>query len=185
MVRQTTGPPFALPNLRVSKGTYVLVIAVPTPLRLAIGKLGTFDFPVGWYAYAGSARGPGGLPARLRHHLQAADRPHWHIDYLRKSARPTEIWYGRAADHDEHRWAAGLAAMRDSRSVALGFGSSDCRCETHLAFFAARPGVARFRRSMRSLAKKRPGPIYHIDLKGDREAETITNPSVPEASRQA
>ena len=164
MARQTTGPPLALPALGVSKGTYVLVLAVALPLRLAIGKLGTFDFPAGWYAYAGSARGPGGLAARLRHHLQVAVRPHWHIDYLRKGAGLAEIWYGRAADHDEHRWAGGLAAMRGADSVAAGFGSSDCRCATHLIFFPARPNAARFRQKVRYLQGKGHGPIYRLSV---------------------
>lgn len=164
MARHTAISPSALPTLRVGKGPYVLVLEVPTPLRLAVGQLGTFDFPKGWYAYAGSARGPGGLAARLRHHLHGAARPHWHVDYLRKGACLAEIWYGHAPEHDEHQWAASLAAMRGAGSVATGFGSSDCFCATHLSFFTARPDAARFRRKMRSLQGKGKGPIYRIGM---------------------
>jgi Uri superfamily endonuclease len=165
--RPTVGSPLALPTLRVSKGIYVLVFEVPTPLRLAVGKLGTFDFPNGWYAYAGSARGPGGLAARLGHHLHGATLPHWHVDYLRRDACLAEIWYGRAPDHDEHRWAACLAAMHGADSVAAGFGSSDCRCATHLIFFTARPNAAQFRRNVRSLQGKGRGAIYRISVGGN------------------
>jgi hypothetical protein len=39
------GTPVALTGLRVYKSTYVLVLEVPTPLQLVVGKLGHFDFP--------------------------------------------------------------------------------------------------------------------------------------------
>ena len=42
-------------------GTYVLLLHLPDNEQLTIGKLGTFDFPAGWYAYVGSAFGPGGV----------------------------------------------------------------------------------------------------------------------------
>ncbi len=67
-------------------GTYALFLTLSAPAQLTIGKLGVFDFPAGEYVYMGSARGPGGLRARLRHHLRPAQRPHWHIDYLRTQA---------------------------------------------------------------------------------------------------
>ena len=41
-------------------GTYVLLLQLPTDEELTIGKLGTFDFPAGWYTYVGSAFGSGG-----------------------------------------------------------------------------------------------------------------------------
>ena len=61
--------------------------------RLEIGRLGTYDLIPGFYAYVGSAFGPGGLRARLRHHLESVAEPHWHIDYLLAHAEPVEVWY--------------------------------------------------------------------------------------------
>ena len=42
------------------KGTYILIMGLGTMKRLEIGRLGTFDFIPGYYAYVGSAFGPGG-----------------------------------------------------------------------------------------------------------------------------
>ena len=75
--------PLGIPSI---PGTYALFLTLSVPAELTIGKLGAFAFPAGWYVYTGSARGPGGLQARLRHHLRPASRPHWHIDHLRTQA---------------------------------------------------------------------------------------------------
>jgi len=48
--------------VRIKTGTYVLILELISPARLVVGKLGGFDFPTGWDAYAGSACGPGGCP---------------------------------------------------------------------------------------------------------------------------
>jgi Uri superfamily endonuclease len=71
----------------------VLVLRLDTPQTIAIGRLGSIDFPVGWYLYVGSAHGPGGLHARLARHrrrLGGTKRAHWHVDYLREHA----AWHG-------------------------------------------------------------------------------------------
>ena len=155
-----------LGSLRAKSGPYVLLLELETLSRLAVGKWGVIAFPAGWYAYAGSAIGPGGLAARLRHHLGFATRPHWHMDYLRPRGRITEIWYGQGSPHDEHRWAAVLQAMAGTPTVAPKFGSSDCRCTTHLIHFPARPAIDRFRRRQdRSPERRRPS-IYRLVVEG-------------------
>jgi Uri superfamily endonuclease len=75
---------------QAATGTYVLLLYLAENRTITVGKLGTFDFPMGWYTYIGSAFGAGGLVARLKHHLQPGDRPHWHIDYLRREAQVVE-----------------------------------------------------------------------------------------------
>ena len=79
-------------------GNYILLLHLPTDEILTISKLGTFDFPAGWYAYAGSAFGPGGLVGRLRHHLQPVDRP-LAYDYG-ASAQLKEIWLRTMPSHE-------------------------------------------------------------------------------------
>lgn len=156
-------PPYRR-RFKVKTGTYILVIELVSHARLLVGKLGGFDFPAGWYAYAGSACGPGGLSARIRHHMGIATRPHWHMDYLRPLGCLQEIWYGRGAGYDEHRWAADLRDMPDVRVVAPGFGSSDCCCETHLVYFPHRPGIKRFRQRQRSTTGVARPPIYGLSI---------------------
>ena len=125
------------------KGTYVLVLELERPVRLRIGRLGVFDLEAGWYSYVGSAFGPGGLAARVAHHLRPAERPRWHVDHLRRVAEPAEVYHAPGPDRFEHEWARELAE-RLTPSVAR-FGASDCRCRTHLFHAARRPGEVIFR----------------------------------------
>ena len=63
--------------------TYQLFIDVQQPVTLAIGKLGSFDFPAGHYIYTGSAKR--NIEARIARHLAKDKKLRWHIDYLLNS----------------------------------------------------------------------------------------------------
>jgi Uri superfamily endonuclease len=74
----------------VTGGTYTLVIELPETAQIRVGALGTNTFDPGWYAYVGSANGPGGFARVERHRELAAgerDVRHWHVDYLLGSER--------------------------------------------------------------------------------------------------
>ena len=75
-------------QLPEDKGTYILITSVSQMRRWEVGSLGKFDLVPGFYAYVGSAFGPGGLQARVGHHLAGTAEPHWHIDYLLRIANP-------------------------------------------------------------------------------------------------
>jgi Uri superfamily endonuclease len=107
-------------------GTYALVILSKDRLLLPIGKLGTHDFPSGYYIYVGSALR--GLNARLKRHLKEGKSLHWHIDYLLLQATIIQIWYSFSKDRLECTWNAILADLPEATPVIPGFGSSDCRC---------------------------------------------------------
>lgn len=121
-------------------GIYVLILELARPVSLSIGRLGNFEFPAGWYAYVGSAHGPGGLKARIAYHLRPPLRRHWHLDYLRAEACPREVWY-RPGGHRTEECALAKAIMElPKASVPVpGFGASDCRCRAHLFHFAELP----------------------------------------------
>lgn len=127
-----------------SKGTYVLLLNLAADTRLRIGALGEFDFPAGYYTYVGSAFGPGGLPARLKHHLAPAARPHWHIDYLRAVATLEEIWLAPGEEPRERAWAELMLAVPGATVLVEGFGASDSSAETHLFYFDVRPSLEDF-----------------------------------------
>ncbi|MBM3853479.1 MAG: DUF123 domain-containing protein [Verrucomicrobia bacterium] len=59
----------------------------------------------GHYVYVGSACGPGGLAARLRHHDGIAQRRHWHIDPLRARCQLVAVWFTTDPRRREHAWA--------------------------------------------------------------------------------
>ena len=122
-------------------GTYILLLRCSSTRAVRVGRLGTLRLRPGWYVYVGSACGPGGLRARIGHHRHRAKRPYWHIDYLRRYARLESVWYARDV-RQEHVWAAKIAAMPGAAMVLRGFGSSDCRCATHLYWFGELPATA-------------------------------------------
>jgi Uri superfamily endonuclease len=127
-----------------STGTYVLLLHLPTDKELTIGKLGTFDFPAGWYAYVGSAFGPGGLVGRLKYHLKPVERPHWHIDYFRQVALLQEIWLSPGNERREQAWVDLMLAIPGATVVAEGFGATDSDRESHLIYFDVRPSLEDF-----------------------------------------
>jgi Uri superfamily endonuclease len=111
------------------------------PAALPVGRLGEFLFPAGDLVYLGSALGPGGLRARLSRHLQGGERPHWHIDRLRQTARVTGFCYTLDPSPLECLWVQRLASPAVAGFPAPGFGASDCRarptrCPAHLLSFS-------------------------------------------------
>ena len=122
-----------------AKGTYVLILFLKKGVRLQIGRLGSFGFKRGTYAYVGSAFGPGGLDARLKHHCMSSANPHWHIDYLRRAATLKDIWVSAIPQRSEHAWTEGLLSLDAGHCPVKGFGSSDCLCFSHLVYFKRKP----------------------------------------------
>lgn len=111
-------------------GTYRLLWQVLQPARVQVGRLGELELVRGYYAYIGSAYGPGGLQARIRHHLRAHHpRPHWHLDYLRPYWQPlAQHW--QLQQRCECAWAQQLLAA-GATPIAPRFGASDCHCAGH------------------------------------------------------
>jgi len=151
------------------KGAYVLILRCSVSEKLTIGRLGVLDVEPGYYLYAGSALGPGGLKARLRHHARASGKPHWHIDYLRASTDLEEIWFAAGSVRREHQWAAALAGLRGATTPMPGFGSSDCNCETHLFHTRRKPSGASLWRRLRAIDPGHPriiaAPGSHPELR--------------------
>jgi len=136
--------------MRARPGTYALILNSTRKKNIRIGKLGALQVKRGFYVYVGSAFGPGGLRARISHHQRSASRPHWHIDYLTPHLQLDEIWYTYDPVYREHEWAGILAARRASQIPLPGFGSSDCRCNSHLFFFHSRPSSRSFCRNVKN-----------------------------------
>lgn len=112
------------------RGTYSLVLEVAQPTVIEVGALGELTFEPGWYAYAGSARGPGGFKRLDRHRELAAgarEVRHWHLDYvLGHDAVSVEADFRTAGVDGE----CAVAAAIDGEPVP-DFGCSDCGCSSH------------------------------------------------------
>ena len=108
-------------------GLYLLVLHLPRPRRLAVGRFGPQRFEAGWYVYVGAARR--GLARRLSGHLRRRQRPTMPIDVFRAACDRVEALPLRTAS------AACALAARVARLGTLrlhGFGASDCSCSGHL-----------------------------------------------------
>lgn len=136
-------------ELPTDRGTYALWLTCTEERPLKIGRLGTLYTGVGIYVYIGSAFGPGGLRARIRHHLQPAKHLHWHLDYLKQVAKPSEIWFSDDPAPREHLWVGLMARSRGATLPMPGFGATDCACPSHLFFFSRSPSFYGFKRRLR------------------------------------
>jgi Uri superfamily endonuclease len=113
-------------------GAYLLAVFLATPFGLQIATLPATTLPPGWYVYAGSARGPGGLKARVGRHLRREKEPRWHIDQLTEAA--TEAFAGLLIDERECDLMAKVIKSQRFQVPVPGFGSSDFKiCQSHLA----------------------------------------------------
>lgn len=94
-------------------------------------KGGAHLFEPGWYVYAGSAYGPGGIRARVRRHFRREKPAHWHIDRLTVVADAIHaVVLEQGVECDV---VAALIQSHMFRPALAGFGSTDCRtCCSHL-----------------------------------------------------
>ncbi len=133
-------------------GTYALILRAAGAARVRVGKLGDLQIPSGSCVYVGSAFGPGGVLARVRHHLRRPRAPHWHIDYLRRFVSVEEVWYAHDAIRREHLWAGVFQSLPGAGVPLRGFGASDCDCAAHLLTFGSPPSLSAFRRALQDRA---------------------------------
>jgi Uri superfamily endonuclease len=115
--------------MSVAKGIYVLIISVNKKIDVNVGALGVVNFEKGLYAYVGSAQKS--LEKRIERHLKRTKQKFWHIDYLLNddNAEVLEVFYKNAGKSEECK----VANKMSERCVPTkGFGSSDCKCQSHL-----------------------------------------------------
>ncbi len=127
-----------------SKGHYVLVLRLMEEKTIEIGRLGSFNFLQGYYCYVGSAQGPGGLAGRVGRHLGGKGTSRWHVDYLRRFANPFQVWLVRSEKRLECLLAQKLGQLQGGPVPVAKFGSSDCKCPSHLYHFLDIPPFEEF-----------------------------------------
>ena len=110
-------------------GIYVILAELNESADIRMGKGRRVTLGKGFYAYVGSALG--GLEKRVERHLGAEKKLHWHIDYLLEKAAVRMVICAETGLKEECFVARGLSAMLSS---VPGFGSTDCRCPSHLLF---------------------------------------------------
>jgi Uri superfamily endonuclease len=82
-------------------GAYVLMIELTESVQVTLlGKPKT-TLKAGCYLYCGSAKGPGGIRARLSRHMRLRKLIHWHVDRLTDAGRVTGAWVFPGRDECE------------------------------------------------------------------------------------
>lgn len=113
-----------------AKGAYALLMRLQTTVNIRLPRH-PLSLKAGWLVYCGSAKGSGGLRARLRYHFRKKAAPHWHVDRL------TMIAAGIAAlpvcDGDECELVGRLLQCPSLVVAVSDFGNTDCTaCDSHL-----------------------------------------------------
>ena len=115
------------------KGIYALDIIINQDIVVRIGALGEVLFIAGDYVYVGSALNS--LEPRILRHLGksmgAGINFHWHIDYLlvKREVEVRSIYITDTTVREECLLAE---YVRLHGIPVKGFGSSDCKCSSHL-----------------------------------------------------
>jgi len=117
-----------------NSGIYVLIIKLNKSQSLGISKLGKINFKKGLYVYTGSAMN--NLKARIERHKTKEKKKFWHIDYLlaSKHAKISEVIVIRTNKKLECELNSIITSLSGAKTIK-GFGCSDCRCKSHLAYF--------------------------------------------------
>ena len=99
-------------------------------LKIRVGSLGVVGFKKGYYVYVGS--GQRYLEKRIQRHKKKIKKVKWHIDYLTTNSDVRVI--EAAAYNLPKKYECILANMLRSMGFksVKGFGSTDCRCTSHL-----------------------------------------------------
>jgi len=94
--------------------------------------LGEVSFKEGDYIYIGSAKGC--LETRLQRHLRKEKKIFWHIDYLVENQKVKILQIWTMDKKVECQTAEVFYQNPTAEIIKKGFGSSDCKCLTHLFF---------------------------------------------------
>lgn len=134
-VKELSIPWHELIKVKKDSGVYLLGLKIEKDVDLQIGALGQVSIRSGYYVYSGSAKMC--LKKRIERHGRKKKKVFWHIDYLTSKFRPYFHLPVRIDKPYECYIARRLAAMCDW--IIPNFGSSDCKCLSHLFGFEKDP----------------------------------------------
>ena len=98
--------------------------------------MGRLKFSAGYYCYIGSALN-GRLYNRVKRHISrvSTKKKHWHIDFLLDfpDIKVIKVILVPSPVREECKLAKTIKKL--SINEVIGFGSSDCNCNSHLYYF--------------------------------------------------
>lgn len=117
------------------RGVYLLVVHLEKGKRICYGKGKENYFKEGFYVYVGSAMK--NLQSRINRHHRKRKKYFWHIDYLLDKGKLLNSIPIRIKDDIECKLASAIREI--SEFGVIGFGSTDCKCPSHLFYFSVDP----------------------------------------------
>ena len=129
-----TKVPLIIPEVKPS-GIYYIVLWNDKDRVIECGSLGNLEFKKGYYVYSGS--GKTNLFKRIEHHRKKKKKKLRHMDYITAEMK---IKADIPIITDDYR-ECDLAEILDKNSVepVKNFGSTDCKCFSHLHYFKDNP----------------------------------------------
>jgi len=138
-VRDLVIPWDLIRNEARDKGSYIVILRLKQDRKISVGSLGIVRMRKGYYVYVGSAKR--NLSQRIARHQRERKNLFWHIDYLRQYADHCSSLPVRSGTDLECGIAGALNKI--SEWNIPGFGSSDCRCGSHLFGMRHDPALSR------------------------------------------
>ena len=124
-----------LENFPEDQGAYILVFEIKEDRNISIGAIGNLFFKKGFYIYVGSAMKS--LKSRVARHKRKKKNLHWHIDYLLTHTDSIKDFVIKSNKKLE------CSIAKDIKDFSIknieNFGSSDCKCKSHLFYFTKNP----------------------------------------------
>ncbi len=125
--------------MKLLKGIYLLILRIRKNTEIKVGSLGSIVFQRGYFIYVGSAQN--NLIKRVQRHLSNDKKIRWHIDYLTtaENVDVVRVLYRESQKYAECETASTIVKTAEA---VPGFGSSDCRCSSHLFWSGLKNGIS-------------------------------------------
>ncbi|MDG5789213.1 GIY-YIG nuclease family protein [Evansella sp. AB-P1] len=116
-------------NTNVGDQLYAIKMVLDRNIKIEVGRLGECDFQKGSYIYIGSAKR--NIGSRINRHVTIEKVKRWHLDYFRPFVTIQHVItfpvHGGECQLKEFLQNELLGEV-----VVPRFGSSDCKCDSHL-----------------------------------------------------
>ncbi len=126
--------PVKIPDVKPT-GSYLIILYNNKQKKIKTGSLGVLKFQKGYYVYVGS--GMNNVFKRIARHRQKGTKKQWHIDYIKEEMKITADIPIVRNDNIECILPDMLISCEGI--PVKNFGSSDCKCESHLYYFSSNP----------------------------------------------
>ncbi|MGM0608657.1 MAG: GIY-YIG nuclease family protein [Candidatus Muiribacteriota bacterium] len=118
---------------------YIIILHNKKKVSIPVAKFGLLNFEPGFYFYIGTSyRSP---EKRIKRHLSQHKKKHWHLDYITEKIKPVKACLFKNVEFSECELNSHIHNEFCTTFPFKKFGSSDCRCYSHLHFIKKRRDI--------------------------------------------